>query len=63
MCTPRLDHFDEVPSTPKNDCMKKLCPREVDISTNHIGAHKPFGLSSSRVRVLDVYGFLIDALC
>jgi len=34
--------------------MKKLCPWEVDVSTNHIGAHKAFGGSSSGVRVLDV---------
>jgi hypothetical protein len=33
--------------------MKKLCPREVDVSTTPIGAHKPFGFSSFRVRVLD----------
>jgi hypothetical protein len=34
--------------------MQKLCPREVDVSTTPIGAHKPFGVSSSgRVRVLD----------
>jgi hypothetical protein len=43
--------------------MKKLFPQEVDVSTNHIRAHKPFGISSSGVRVLDVYGFLIDSLC
>jgi hypothetical protein len=33
--------------------MQKLCPWEVDVSTTPIGAHKPFGFSSSRVRVLD----------
>jgi hypothetical protein len=33
--------------------MQKLRPREVDVSTTPIGAHKPFGFSSSRVRVLD----------
>jgi hypothetical protein len=54
MCTPQLDLFNGVPSAPNIDHMKKLCPREVDVSTNHIGAHKPFGVSSSGVRVLDV---------
>ena len=34
--------------------MKMLCPREVDISSKHIRAHKPFGFSSSRVMVLDI---------
>jgi hypothetical protein len=33
--------------------MQKLCPWEVDVSTTPIGAHKPFGFSSSGVRVLD----------
>jgi hypothetical protein len=37
---------------PKQDHMQKLCPREVDVSTNHLGAHNTFGVSSSRVRVL-----------
>jgi hypothetical protein len=54
MCAPWLDLYDRVPSTPNEDHMQKLCPREVDISTNHIGAHKLFNISSSRVRVLDV---------
>jgi hypothetical protein len=43
--------------------MKKLCPREVDVSTTTIGAHKPFGVSSSGVRVLDVQGFITYYLC
>jgi hypothetical protein len=33
--------------------MQKLCPWEVDVSTTPIVAHKPFGFSSSGVRVLD----------
>jgi hypothetical protein len=33
---------------------KSYDPREVDVSTTPIGAHKPFGVSSPRVRVLDV---------
>jgi hypothetical protein len=35
--------------------MQNLCPWKVDISTNHIGAHKPFGVLSFGIRVLDVY--------
>jgi hypothetical protein len=34
--------------------MQKFAPREVDVSTNHLGAHKPFGTSPPRVRVLDL---------
>jgi hypothetical protein len=52
MCTSWLDLFDGIQITPNGDRMKKLCPWEVDISTNHTGAHKPFGVSSSRDRVL-----------
>jgi hypothetical protein len=33
--------------------MKTLHPQEIDISTTPIGAHKPLGFSSSRVKVLD----------
>jgi hypothetical protein len=33
--------------------MQKLHPREVDVSTTPIRALKPFGVSSSWVRVLD----------
>jgi hypothetical protein len=33
--------------------MQKLHPWEVDVSTTPIEAHKPFGFSSSGVRVLD----------
>jgi hypothetical protein len=54
MCTPWISLFDEVPSTPNGDHMQTLFPREVDISTTLIGAHKPFGLSSLKVRVLVV---------
>jgi hypothetical protein len=34
--------------------MKNVCPREVDVSTTPMGAHKPFGVSYSEIRVLDV---------
>jgi hypothetical protein len=54
MCTSWIDLSYGIPSTPNRDCMQKLCPWEVDVSTNHIEAHKPFGVLSSRVRVLDV---------
>jgi hypothetical protein len=63
MCTPWLDLSDKVSSTPNRDHMQNLRPRKVDISTTPIGAHKPFGVSSFEVRVLDVYGFIIYALC
>jgi hypothetical protein len=43
--------------------MQKLRPREVDISSTPIEVDKPLGVSSPRVRVLDVYGFLIYVLC
>ena len=49
----RLDLSNELSCTPNKDCMQNLRPREVDISTTRIGAHKPFGVSSSGVRVLD----------
>jgi hypothetical protein len=52
-CISRIDLSNELLSTPNIDCMQKLCPREVDISTTPIGAHKPFCFSSSGVRVLD----------
>jgi hypothetical protein len=54
MCTPWIDLSNKVSSAPNGDHMQKLRPREVDISTICIGAHKPFGISSSKVRVLDV---------
>jgi hypothetical protein len=57
-----LDLFDKVLRAPKGDRMQKLRPREVGVSTNHIGAHKAFDVSSYGVRALDVQGFLIDAL-
>jgi hypothetical protein len=40
-------------SAPNEDRMQKLRPWEVDVPTTPIEAHKPFGVSSSRVRVLD----------
>jgi hypothetical protein len=42
-----------ISSAPNKDRMQRLCPREVDVSTNPIRARKPFGFSSSGVRVLD----------
>jgi hypothetical protein len=46
MCTPRLDLSNEVSSNPNGDRMQTLLPREVDVLTPPIGAHKPFGVSS-----------------
>jgi hypothetical protein len=43
-----------ISSAPNKDRMQNLLPREVDVSTTPIGAHKPFHISSSGVRVLDV---------
>jgi hypothetical protein len=53
MCIPQIDLSNELLCTPNEDRMQKLCPWEVDVSTTPIGAHKPFGISSFRVRVLD----------
>jgi hypothetical protein len=63
MYTPQLDIYDGVLSTPNEDRMKNLHPRKVDVSTNYIEAHKPFGVSSYGVRFLVFYGFLINFLC
>jgi hypothetical protein len=62
MYTNHIDLSNELPSAPNKDHMQMFHPREVDVSTNHIGAHKPFGVSSSRVRVLDIEGFIVNAL-
>jgi hypothetical protein len=53
MCSYQLYLSNKLSCTPNKDCMQKLHPRKVDISTTPIGAHKPFGVSSSGVRVLD----------
>jgi hypothetical protein len=45
--------FQWVPA-PKQRSYAKVVPSEVDVSTTPIGAHKPFGVSSLGVRVLDV---------
>jgi hypothetical protein len=52
MCIPRINLSNELSYTQNGERMKNLCPWEVDISTTSIGARKPFGVSSSRVRVL-----------
>jgi hypothetical protein len=54
MCNPCLYLYDELLSIPNRDRMQNLRPREVDVSNMPIGAHKPFGNSSSGVKVLDV---------
>jgi hypothetical protein len=53
-CTSQLYHSNELSCTPNGDRMKNLRPWEVDVSTTLIRAHKPFGVSSLEVRVLDV---------
>jgi hypothetical protein len=50
---PRIDISNGVSSTPNRDHMQKLRPWDVDLSTTPIKAYKPFGFSSSGVRVLD----------
>jgi hypothetical protein len=54
MCTSHLDLSYRLLIAQNRDHMQNLCPQEVDISTNNIRAHKPLGISSSRVRFLDV---------
>jgi hypothetical protein len=61
ICSYRIDLSNELLSAPNGDHMQKLCPWEVDVSTTPIGAHKPFGFSSSGVRVLD-FTFVKKAL-
>jgi hypothetical protein len=53
ICTPQLYLSNGISSTPNGDRMQNLFPQEVDVSTNHIEAHKPFGVSSFDNRVLD----------
>jgi hypothetical protein len=53
-CTSRLDLSNELLNAPNGDCMQNCAPWEVDTSTNHLGAHKPFGASPPRFRVLDL---------
>jgi hypothetical protein len=52
-CSSRLNLSNSVSRGPNGDRMQKLHPREVDVSTTPIEARKPFGFSSSGVRVLD----------
>jgi hypothetical protein len=48
ICSSRIYLSNELLSAPNRDRMQKLRPWEVDVSTTPIGAHKPFGFSSSR---------------
>jgi hypothetical protein len=52
-CSSRIDLSNELSCAPNEDRMPKLRPWEVDVSITPIGARKPFGFSSSGVRVLD----------
>jgi len=54
MYSSRLELSDELSRTPNEDCLQNLHPHEVGLSTTPIGAHKPFGVSSPGVIVLDV---------
>jgi hypothetical protein len=62
ICTPWLDLFDEVSSSPNKYHMQTLCAREVDVSTTLIGAHKPFVVSSSGFRVLSFMIYVKNSL-
>jgi hypothetical protein len=53
MCIPQIDLSNELSCALNKDHMQKLRPWEVDIPTIPIRARKPFGVSSSGVRVLD----------
>ena len=53
MISSQLELSNELLCAPNEDHMQNLLVREVDVSTTPIGAHKPFGFSSSGVRVLD----------
>jgi hypothetical protein len=61
-CTSRIYLYNGISNAPNGDHMQNLRPQGVGISTTPIGAHKSFGVSSPRVRVLDVKGFLIYSL-
>jgi hypothetical protein len=52
MCIPRIYISNELSRASNIDCMQNLHPWEVDIPTTPIGDCKPFGVSSSRIRVL-----------
>jgi hypothetical protein len=52
-CISWIYFSNEVSNSPQKYHMQKLRPWEVDVSTTPIGAHKPFGVSSFGVRVLD----------
>ena len=52
-CSPRIDISNEVLSMSNRDHMQKLRPREVGVAIYQNGAHS-FGVSSPRVRFLDV---------
>jgi hypothetical protein len=57
MCNSQINLSDGLPITPNKYHMQNLCLWEVDVSTNHIGVHKPFGVSSSKVRFFGCLGF------
>jgi hypothetical protein len=52
--TSRLDISNKIFYTPNEDCMQKLCPTEVYVSTNHLRSYNHFGPLSPRVKVLDI---------
>jgi hypothetical protein len=60
-CSPWIVLSNELLCALNKDHMQKLCPQEIDISTNHLGARKTFGVPSSRVRILMFVDF--SSLC
>jgi hypothetical protein len=52
-CNSQLDLSNKLLCSVNEDCVQKLCPQEVSVSTNHLRACKPFGTLPPIVRVLD----------
>jgi hypothetical protein len=50
-CKPWIVLSNKLLFSPNKDCMQKLRPWEVDVSTNYLGVCNTYGVSSSRVRV------------
>ena len=62
-CSSHLDISNEVLCAPKEDCMKELCPHEVDISITPLKTYSAFATLDPSARVLDILGFCILAFC
>lgn len=60
MCTSWLDLSNRLPSTLNRNRMQTLGPREVGVSTNHLGVHKPCDGSFPRVRFFPLWLHVYD---